>query len=109
MGYIYSIEKIQPMKIQISKEAQWNTLQLIQLLLNTLKNDYACPHHKHANIFYMENLNVHNPLITMDCSYLKWMCFCVKAEEAAISSLKRVLDALDTHLASNTLLRATYT
>jgi len=32
------------------------------------------------------------------------MCFCVKAEEAAISSLKSVLDALDTHLASNTLL-----
>ena len=32
------------------------------------------------------------------------MCFCVKAEEAAISSLTRVLDALDTHLASNTLL-----
>ena len=28
----------------------------------------------------------------------------MKAEEAAISSLKRVLDALDTHLASNTLL-----
>ena len=52
----------------------------------------------------MENLNVHNPLITMDCPYLKWMWFCVKAEEAAISSLKRVLDALDTHLTSNTLL-----
>ena len=32
------------------------------------------------------------------------MCFCVKAEEVAISALKRVLDTLDTHLASNTLL-----